>query len=68
MTIEQAARDLLESMESLYQNDFGGYQCNRDEATDISYAMNQLEEALIAEATYRLGQGRSEQRQQEKDT
>jgi hypothetical protein len=46
MTTEQAARGLLESMESLYQNDFGGYQCNRDEATDISYAMNQLEEAL----------------------
>jgi hypothetical protein len=46
MTTEQAARSLLEAMESLYQNDFGGYQCSRDEATDISYAMAKLEEAL----------------------
>ena len=46
MTIEQAARGLLEAMESMYQNDFGGYQCNRDEATDISYAMAKLETAL----------------------
>lgn len=46
MTIEQAARDLLATMESLYTNDFGGYQCNRDDATDIDIARRNLEEAL----------------------
>jgi hypothetical protein len=51
MTIEQAARNLLETMDFLYQNDFGGYQCNRDEATDISYAMAKLETALAMQKT-----------------
>lgn len=49
MTIEQAARNLLETMDFLYQNDFGGYQCNQDEATDISYAIAKLETALAKE-------------------
>tara|TARA_R110000796_G_scaffold154998_1_gene271687 strand:- start:398 stop:571 length:174 start_codon:yes stop_codon:yes gene_type:complete len=46
MTIEQAARDLLKAMESMYLNDFNGYQCNRDEADDIYAARDNLEEAL----------------------
>jgi hypothetical protein len=46
MTIEQAARDLLEAMESLYMNDFGGYQCNSDDGDDIDIARRNLEEAL----------------------
>jgi hypothetical protein len=49
MTIEQAARNLLETMDFLYQNDFGGYQCNQDDATDISYAIAKLETALAKE-------------------
>jgi hypothetical protein len=68
MTIEQTARDLLKAMESMWLNDFGGYQCSHDDSVDIDAARTKLEEALIAEALYRLGQGRSEQRQQEKNT
>ena len=64
MTIEQAARDLLEAMESLYMNDFGGYQCNSDDGDDIDIARRNLERALAAEVIYRQGQGRAEQRQQ----
>lgn len=46
MAIEQCARDLLQAMESLYRNDFYGYQCNADEAIDIDAARAKLEEAL----------------------
>lgn len=46
MPIEQAATNLLEAMKPLYLNDFGGYQCNRDEAADIGDAMRNLEEVL----------------------
>ena len=64
MTIEQTARDLLEAMEVLYMNDFGGYQCNSDDGDDIDIARRNLERALAAEVMYRQGQGRAEQRQQ----
>ena len=47
MTVEQAAQDLLETLDSmLYMNDFGGLQCNRDDATDIEAAIDKLEQAL----------------------
>ena len=46
MTVEQAAMDLLISLESMYQNDFGGYQCNAGEAKDIDAARDRLGEAL----------------------
>jgi hypothetical protein len=68
MKVEHAAKDLLAALELMWLNDFGGYQCSRDDATDIDAARTKLEEALIAEALYRLCQGRSEQRQQEKNT
>ena len=51
MTIEQAARDLLESMESLYMNDFGGLQAGRDATTDIQAAMGRLEASLAQPVT-----------------
>jgi hypothetical protein len=38
MTVEQTAKELLETLESMYQNDFGGYQCNAGEAKDIDAA------------------------------
>jgi hypothetical protein len=46
MTVEQAAQDLLDALESLFTNDFGGYQCNKDEALDIDGARSALEQAL----------------------
>ena len=46
MTVEQAAQDLLDALEEMYMNDFGGYQCNRLEALDIDSARNDLEKAL----------------------
>ena len=46
MTVEQAAEELLETLESMYQNDFGGYQCNAGEAKDIDAARDRLEQAL----------------------
>ena len=46
MTTDQAAKELLQAMESLYRNDFNGLQCNRDEASDIDAARAKLEEAL----------------------
>lgn len=46
MTVEQAAMDLLISLESMYQNDFGGYQCNAGEAKDIDAARDRLGQAL----------------------
>tara|TARA_R110000796_G_scaffold5791_5_gene21234 strand:+ start:488 stop:805 length:318 start_codon:yes stop_codon:yes gene_type:complete len=46
MPVEQAAQDLLAALESLYLNDFNGYQCNRDEGDDIDAARAKLEEAL----------------------
>ena len=46
MTAEQAAQDLLDALEAMFMNDFGGYQCNRLEALDIDGARNQLEKAL----------------------
>tara|TARA_R110000851_G_scaffold123761_1_gene253659 strand:- start:1339 stop:1509 length:171 start_codon:yes stop_codon:yes gene_type:complete len=47
MTIEQTATDLLEALDSmLYMNDFGGLQCNRDDATDIQAAIDKLEQAI----------------------
>lgn len=50
MTVEQAAMDLLISLESMYQNDFGGYQCNAGEAKDIDSARDRLEQALSNQA------------------
>ena len=52
MTIEQAAKDLLKAMESMYRNDFNGYQCNRDEGDDIDAAREKLEEALAKGADH----------------
>lgn len=47
MTIEQAAQDLLETLDSmLYMNDFGGLQCGKDDAVDIEAAIDTLEKAL----------------------
>lgn len=46
MTVEQAAEELLETLESMYQNDFGGYQCNAGEAKDIDSARDRLSQAL----------------------
>ena len=46
MTVEQAAEELLETLESMYQNDFGGYQCNAGEAKDIDAARDRLGQAL----------------------
>tara|TARA_R110000796_G_scaffold32293_1_gene84705 strand:+ start:490 stop:645 length:156 start_codon:yes stop_codon:yes gene_type:complete len=51
MTIEQAAKDLLEAMESLYLNDFNGYQCNSDDGGDIDIARGNLERALKEKST-----------------
>ena len=46
MTVEQAAKDLLSALHLMYQNDFGGYQASSDDALDIDFAMDRLEEAL----------------------
>jgi len=46
MTVEQAAEELLETLESMYTNDFGGYQCNAGEAKDIDAARDKLGQAL----------------------
>ena len=46
MTVEQTAEELLETLESMYQNDFGGYQCNAGEAKDIDSARDKLGQAL----------------------
>ena len=46
MTVEKAAEELLETLESMYMNDFGGYQCNAGEAKDIDAARDRLEQAL----------------------
>ena len=46
MTVEQAAEELLETLESMYMNDFGGYQCNAGEAKDIDSARDKLGQAL----------------------
>jgi hypothetical protein len=47
MTVEQASQDLLETLDlALYMNDFGGFQCNRDDAMDIEGAIDTLEKAL----------------------
>ena len=46
MTVEQTAEELLETLESMYQNDFGGYQCNAGEAKDIDAARDRLGQAL----------------------
>ena len=46
MTVEQAAEELLETLESMYMNDFGGYQCNASEAKDIDAAKDRLGQAL----------------------
>ena len=51
MTVEQAAEELLETLESMYQNDFGGYQCNAGEAKDIDAARDRLEQALSNQAS-----------------
>tara|TARA_R110000823_G_C15669825_1_gene472991 strand:- start:324 stop:485 length:162 start_codon:yes stop_codon:yes gene_type:complete len=52
MTIEQAAKDLLKAMESMYRNDFNGYQCNRYEGNEIDAARDKLEEALAKGADH----------------
>lgn len=57
MTVEQAAMDLLISLESMYQNDFGGYQCNAGEAKDIDAARDRLEQALDNRTFNELTQG-----------
>ena len=54
MTVEQAAMDLLISLESMYQNDCGGYQCNAGEAKDIDVARDRLEQALSNQASNKL--------------
>ena len=46
MTVEQAAEELLETLESMYMNDFGGYQCNAGEAKDIDASRDKLGQAL----------------------
>ena len=46
MTVEQTAEELLETLESMYMNDFGGYQCNAGEAKDIDSARDRLGQAL----------------------
>jgi hypothetical protein len=46
MTVEQTAEELLETLESMYMNDFGGYQCNAGEAKDIDAARDRLGQAL----------------------
>lgn len=46
MTVEQAAQELLDALDALYMNDFGGYQCNRSEALDIDDAIMALEKIL----------------------
>jgi hypothetical protein len=46
MNTTEAAHQLLEALDSLYLNDFGGYQCGPDEARDIDRAIVDLEEAL----------------------
>ena len=51
MTVEQAAKELLETLESMYMNDFGGYQCNAGEAKDIDAARDRLEQALSNQAS-----------------
>ena len=53
MTVEQAAMDLLVSLESMYRNDFGGYQCNAGDAKDIDDARDRLEQALSNRASNR---------------
>ena len=53
MTVEQAAMDLLVSLESMYRNDFGGYQCNAGDAKDIDDARDRLEQALSNQASNR---------------
>ena len=51
MTVEQTAKELLETLESMYMNDFGGYQCNAGEAKDIDAARTRLEQALSNQAS-----------------
>jgi hypothetical protein len=52
MTIEQAAQDLLETLDSmLYMNDFGGLQCGKDDAVDIEAAIDKVEKALAHTVT-----------------
>ena len=46
MTVEQTAEELFETLESMYMNDFGGYQCNAGEAKDIDAARDRLGQAL----------------------
>ena len=47
MTVEQASQDLLETLDfTLYMNDFGGLQCNKDDAVDIEAAIDKVERAL----------------------
>jgi hypothetical protein len=57
MTVEQAAEELLETLESMYMNDFGGYQCNAGEAKDIDSARDRLGQALDNRTFNELTQG-----------
>jgi hypothetical protein len=57
MTVEQAAEELLETLESMYMNDFGGYQCNAGEAKDIDAARDRLGQALDNRTFNELTQG-----------
>ena len=57
MTVEQTAEELLETLESMYQNDFGGYQCNAVEAKDIDSARDRLGQALDNRTFNELTQG-----------
>lgn len=46
MTVEQAAQELLDALELLYINDFGGLQASPGESLEISEAIEDLEDAL----------------------
>lgn len=46
MTVEQAAQELLDALELLYINDFGGYQASTGESLEISEAIEVLEDVL----------------------
>ena len=46
MTVEQAAQELLEVLELLYINEFGGWQAGCGESLEISEAIEDLQNAL----------------------
>jgi len=46
MTVEQAAQELLDALELLYINQFGGLQADCGESLEISEAIEDLQNAL----------------------